>query len=47
MMAAAPNCFKASFSPRYRFSSAAIFPCARLIGAYAGEIGHTQFLPSS
>ena len=47
MIAAAASCSRASLSPRCTFSSAAILPLRDLIGAYAGEIGQTQFLPSS
>jgi membrane-bound lytic murein transglycosylase B len=47
MIGAGASYSRASFSPRSRSFSAAISNLRNLIGAYAGEIGQTQFLPSS
>ncbi len=47
MTAAAPSCFRANFSRRCSILQRGDLPLRDLIGAYAGEIGQTQFLPSS
>ncbi len=47
MTAAAPSCSSASCSPRLQIVQRGDLPLRDLIGAYAGELGQTQFLPSS
>ena len=47
MTAAAPSCSRASCWRRCRSSSAATCRCRISRARYAGELGQTQFLPSS
>ena len=47
MIAAAPICFRANLLAALKIVQRGDLPLRDLIGAFAGEIGQTQFLPSS
>ena len=47
MTAAAPSCFQRELIAALQIVQRGDLPLRDLIGAYAGEIGQTQFLPSS
>ena len=47
MIAAAPNCSRARLLAALKIVQRGDLPLRDLIGAFAGEIGQTQFLPSS
>ena len=47
MTAAAPSCSSASCIAALQILQRGDLPLSDLIGAYAGELGQTQFLPSS